>query len=65
MKKIVALIALGIMVFMLTACGSFKCDMCGQEKSGTKHTEKIPGKEAHICDDCYKGLEALGGLMGL
>ena len=61
MKKIViALLLVVALVATLTACGTFKCDICGEEKSGSKHTEEILGEEVVICSDCYEEMEELG-----
>ena len=62
MKKFVTFVLLGALLATLTACsGSFTCDLCGEEKSGKKHTSKEAGIEMTVCDDCYKGLNELFG----
>lgn len=63
-KKITAVLLTVATVLSLTACGKFTCDMCGQEKSGKKHTESLLGQEITICDDCYKGVEDLANTLG-
>lgn len=66
MKKIVGIISLiALVAMLLISCGeTFVCGMCEEEKTGKKHTEEILGEKLDICDDCYEGLEALGGLLG-
>ncbi len=55
MKKIIALaLAALLSVFCLAGCGKFECDLCGEEKSGKKHTTTVFGEEVTICDDCYE-----------
>jgi len=60
MKKLISLILL-VVVFatMLTACGKFECDICGEEKTGKKYTEELFGEEINICKDCHDDLEDL------
>ena len=60
-RKIIALIAVVALALSLTACGKFTCDMCGQEKGGKQHKSEMLGVEVVICDDCYKGMDALFG----
>lgn len=64
MKKLICvLLVVVVMASMLTACGKFECDLCGEEKSGKKYTEKVLGQEAEICKDCYKELEELADAL--
>ncbi len=62
MKKIIALAMAAVFAAgMLVSCGKkFECEMCGQEKSGKSY--EMMGSV--ICKDCYKGIEALGDLLG-
>lgn len=65
MKKFVALLMLVVIVAtLLCACGSFKCDLCGEEKSGKKYTEKLAGETITYCKDCKDALEDLGNMFG-
>ena len=48
----------------LTACGSFTCDFCGQQKSGHKYTVEILGEKGSICKECHEGLNQLKSLFG-
>ena len=65
MKKLICILLVVVMMAtMLTACGKFKCDLCGEEKSGKKHEESMLGESVVICDDCYKALEDLAGALG-
>ena len=60
MKKIITIAALILSLsFILTACGKFTCDLCGEEKSGKKHEETVFGQEVVYCDDCYEALDSL------
>ena len=55
MKKLLVLALIAIMsVCFLAGCGSFKCDICGEEKDGEKHTVEVLDEEVVMCDDCYK-----------
>lgn len=65
MKRFISILLLVVVLAtMLTACGKFTCDMCGEEKSGKKHEESMLGESIVICDDCYKALEDLAGALG-
>ena len=57
-KKIISAILLLGTVFLM-ACGSFTCDLCGQEKNGKKYEYSLFGEKGTICKDCYKGLQEL------
>ena len=58
MKKIIAIAVLVLSVMMLVGC-SYKCDICGEEKSSGKHTEEILGEEVVYCDECYEAMQSL------
>ena len=61
MKKILcSVLVLLSVLFVLTSCGKFTCDLCGEEKSGKKHEEEVMGQDVVTCDDCYDELEDLG-----
>jgi len=66
MKKLFgALVLVAALAMLLTACGKFKCDGCGEEKSGDKHETEMLGKKVVICEDCYEDLtDLVGGLKG-
>lgn len=66
-KKITALLLTVLTVVSLTACGKpFTCDLCNQEKTGKKYTEKLFGEEITYCQDCYDSLKELSnGLQDL
>ena len=60
MKKLICvLLVVVMMATLLTACGKFKCDVCGEEKSGKKYTEEILGEEIEMCKDCHEKAEEL------
>lgn len=64
MKKIICLILVVLtLCSLLAACSSFECDICGEKKTGKKHTEKLFGEEIVYCDDCYKSLQELENLF--
>lgn len=60
-KKVSILVILTMLSMMLTACGKFTCDLCGEEKSGKKYESAMLGEEIVICDDCYQELQDLFG----
>ncbi|MCR4643502.1 MAG: hypothetical protein K5697_15925 [Lachnospiraceae bacterium] len=62
-KKIAVLFVSLIATLSLTACGSFKCQICEQEKSGTKHEVSMLGQTLTVCDDCYESMQILNGLF--
>lgn len=65
MKRLICVLLLVVMmVTMLTACGKFECDLCGDEKSGKKYETEFLGQEIVICKDCYEDLEALANAFG-
>ena len=65
MKRLICVLMLvAIMATMLTACGKFKCDVCGEEKTGKKYERELLGEEIDICKDCYKELEELADAFG-
>lgn len=65
MKRVVALVlVIASMAVLLCACGKFKCDLCGEEKSGKKYTGEVLGEEITYCKDCKEDLEDLGDLFG-
>ena len=65
LKRIIAAVLLLGVMLLLTACGKFTCGTCGEQKSGKKHTVDSYGVKMTICDDCYRQLGPLGGLLGI
>lgn len=64
MKKIIiGIFTLVSLMFVLTSCGKFTCDLCNEEKSGKKHEEELFGESIVICDDCYEDLDDLGDAL--
>ena len=64
MKKLICVLLLVVVIAtMLTACGKFKCDFCGEEKTGKKYEREMLGEEVVICKDCYEELEELAGSL--
>ena len=59
-KRIWSAILVIIMTLSLTACGGkFKCDICGEEKTGKRHSEVFFEQKVTICDDCYQTMKSL------
>ena len=61
MKKTVRLLLAALMLVLalgLTACGSksFKCDLCGEEKTGKQYETKSGGQTVTVCEDCYEDI---------
>ena len=58
MKRLICILLVVVMMAtLLTACGKFKCDLCGEEKSGKKYTDEVLGEEVECCKDCHEDLE--------
>ncbi|MBQ3225547.1 MAG: hypothetical protein IJB48_00660 [Clostridia bacterium] len=67
MKKLAAVLALVGLMASLAACGGgvFKCDLCGEEKTGGRKTQEALGMKITVCDDCVNGVkDGLSGLLG-
>lgn len=67
-KKIIALLLTVTTVISLSACGGpFTCDICGEEKTGKKHTKTIADEKITYCDDkdCKDAVKLLEGLADL
>ena len=65
MKRFICvLLLIAMLATMLTACGKFECDLCGEEKSGKKYESEFLGQEILICKDCYEDLEDLADMFG-
>lgn len=62
-KKLIAAFLATVTILSFAGCGKFTCDMCGEEKSGKKHQEKLLGETITLCDDCYKDLESLSDIL--
>ena len=61
MKKIVSLIGiLAVVASLLTTCGKFTCDGCGEEKTGSKKTLEAYGQKLTLCNECYGTIKSLG-----
>lgn len=62
-KKIIAIFTLLTLLLSLAACGgsSFKCDVCGKEKTGQSYKSQLLGAEVTVCEDCYKDMKNLFG----
>ena len=64
MKRLICVFLLVVMLAsLLTACGKFECDFCGEEKTGKKYERELLGQEVDICKDCYEELEELAGSL--
>ena len=63
-RKMTVLLLVVLGVISLTACGgeSFTCDLCGEEKTGTKYTSSMD-EDMTICKDCVDMVnELMNGL---
>ncbi|MBR3825224.1 MAG: hypothetical protein IKJ39_08500 [Lachnospiraceae bacterium] len=61
MKKKLAILLLTVLVVIsLTACGSesFTCDLCGEEKTGTKYTS-TQDEDVVYCKECIDMVQDL------
>ena len=63
-RAICVLLLIAVLATMLTACGKFSCDLCGDEKSGKKYESELLGQEITICKDCYDDLKDLADMFG-
>ena len=52
-KKMMVLLVAMLGVISLTACGgeTFTCDLCGEEKTGTKYSSNTD-EDMTVCKDC-------------
>ncbi len=60
MKKLISILCVVAAMFALTACGKFTCDLCGEEKSGSRNKITIHDESGTLCDDCYAVFKQLG-----
>lgn len=58
-KKISLLLTIVSLTFLLTACGKFTCELCGQEKSGKSYTAEFMGEKVTVCQDCHDEIKEL------
>lgn len=58
-RKILILLAAAMATLSLTACGSFTCDLCGEEGKGGGYKTTVWGEEVTICKDCKADLKEL------
>ena len=61
-RKISVLVTMIVMALIITACGKFVCDFCGEEKNGKSYESEVLGEEVVICQDCYDGIQELFGM---
>ncbi|MDE7298094.1 MAG: hypothetical protein K2N94_04605 [Lachnospiraceae bacterium] len=62
-KRFLAVLLVTVSLLSLAGCGKFKCDMCGEEKSGKKHEQTVLGETLTICDDCYETVKGVVDLF--
>lgn len=62
-KKIIAIFTLLVLLLSLGACGSksFKCGMCGEEKTGKSYKSQLAGEKVTVCEDCYEEINEFVG----
>ena len=71
MKKLIILaIVIAAAVICFFSFGPFTCDLCGEDKFGSRETTEILGEEVTYCEDCSDSLDDLSerledGLSGL
>lgn len=64
MKRVICVLLLVVMLAtLLTACGKFQCDLCGEEKTGKKYEEEVLGQPVTYCKDCYEDLEDIADAL--
>ena len=65
MKRILSFVLmLTLVASLLAGCGSFECDLCGEQKSGKKYTGDLMGEKVTYCADCREALEDLADMFG-
>ncbi len=64
-KPIIMLLAiLAACILVLSGCASkFKCDMCGEEKTGKQYKGNIYGNSVTICEKCNATLNSVSDSM--
>ncbi len=64
-KPIIMLLAiLAACVLVLSGCASkFKCDMCGEEKTGKQYKVNVYGRSATLCEKCNATLNTVNDSM--
>lgn len=65
MKRMISFILmLTLVAALLAGCGSFQCDLCGEEKTGKKYTGDLMGEKITYCSECKEALEELADMFG-
>ena len=68
MKKTVAIVVSTIFALsLLSACSSYKCELCHKNKSGDPYIVTSQGVDHKVCGDCYytaAGFSAVDDAMG-
>ena len=66
MKKLICvLLSICLLAALFSGCiAKFKCDLCGEEKFGTKYTEELMGEAYEYCSDCKEDLDELEEELG-
>lgn len=60
MKKLVVIFLLILsLAAMLTSCGKYRCDFCGEEKYFGKNESKVYGRTIIYCDACEEELDEM------
>ncbi len=60
-KRVIASLLTVAAVLSLSACGkAFKCDICGEEKTGKSYKETVFGAEVTYCKECHDAFEEVG-----
>lgn len=62
-KRFLMLIVTLLSALLLTGCGKFTCDLCGQERTGKKYKTEVLSHEVTICKECHDNIESLFGIF--
>lgn len=61
MNKIIMLLCALSLLLCLCGCGEkYKCQLCGDEKSGKGNEYTVGGETYILCDECYEPFEEAG-----
>lgn len=60
MKKLIILAVVIVVAVVGFVCfGPFTCDICGEDKFGSRETAEILGETVTYCEDCSDSLDNL------
>ena len=66
MKKLICvLLGVCLLAALFSGCiAKFKCDLCGEEKFGTKYSEELLDEKYEYCSDCKEKLDEMEEELG-